>query len=963
VDGFSQSVFRAFWCKPHAKRVVALFITTIAVATAQQHIHAQVVTTKEPASQATSSSLPNAPEPRQNLTLDPSTIPQAIELPPEHTDTAILQSNLSSKHGNVYQLSGDVEIDYRDHILRADNITYNKETGDCELLGHIRVTGGNNDEYIQATHGSYNLQTNTGTFYDVTGSTGLVSSTDDTHRQSFQSPNPFLFSGRMVVKTGPENYDVYDGAVTSCALPRPDWQLFSHHFSVNDKRARASNSVFRVLGIPLLPLPYVTHPTDTTDRQSGILIPVLGFSSASNNTGSKGLSVGEQAYLTLGRSADVTVGLLYYSLRGFSENATIRYRGPGDDFFNAHFSALQDRGFDTTATLTSQNGQTTTVPLYVNQGGQDVTTSFRWKLRPTTRFAGDAEYLSSYVYRQVFTENFNQSVSTDITSTIYAIDQQHGYSTDIRFDRYEGLKVVPIPVQNRLGEEVKVFHAPSIDFSALDRRINGTPFLWHLDASAAGLKRIQPNFKTSGMVERLDVRPEILLPLHFDGWSILASGAAHETFYSRSRRVPYVLNPHPANPPNATPVELTDPVNRIAAELNIDIRPPAMERTFTVPTKLQWLLGTEMRHTIEPEISYHAAGGINNFLQILRFDTDDLASDTNELNYAFTQHLYFRPRPIRAKNTPSHCQIAPNSTTTSLENTPISPEDLAPEGTALNEQSTAVEPVPQAANDANGIPNASATAPDLPTRTHRNKKDLCADDGLTPQKEWFSWKIQQKFFFDSTFGNAVLNNGRNIFDTTLALSGVAFLTEPRDLSPVISRMRFRTSGHTDFEWDLDYDTGAKKINSSNIYLDIHEKNFFGGLSYALLNAPGRTYTETINPTTNTATGLTTSAVANFSQMRLLAGFGSPSKPGLALASGAGLDLHSGGLIAPNTVDTSGLLQYLTVQASYNWNCCGFAVEYRKYDLGDIRNEGAYRFNFTLANIGTAGNLRRSESLF
>ncbi|MEO6923647.1 MAG: hypothetical protein ABI142_07465, partial [Bryocella sp.] len=397
---------------------------------------------------------------------------------------------------------------------------------------------------------------------------------------------------------------------------------------------------------------------------------------------------------------------------------------------------------------------------------------------------------------------------------------------------------------------------------------------------------------------------------------------------------------------------------RLSAEMNIDVRAPTLERTYNVPQRWQWLLGSEVRHTIEPKISYHAVGGINNFLHILRFDTEDLAADTNELNYAFTQHLYFRPRAPRLK---PNCEVnAPASTTqTTATDAAESPEDLSPEGAALNAQSTAMEPVPQSANDANGIPNASASAPDMPTRTHAHPKNPCAV--VPPQKEWFSWKIQQKFFFDTTFGNAVLNNGRNIFDTTLALSGIAFLTEPRDLSPIISRMRVRTSGHSDFEWDLDYDTGAKKINSSNVFLDVHEKNFFGGISYALLNAPGRTYIERI--TKDTVTGLTTSAVANFSQMRLLTGFGSPSKPGLALAGGAGLDLHAGTKITPNTVDRSGVVQYLTVQASYNWNCCGFSVEYRKYNLGDIRDEGAYRFNFTLANIGTAGNLRRAESLF
>jgi LPS-assembly protein len=39
------------------------------------------------------------------------------------------------------------------------------------------------------------------------------------------------------------------------------------------------------------------------------------------------------------------------------------------------------------------------------------------------------------------------------------------------------------------------------------------------------------------------------------------------------------------------------------------------------------------------------------------------------------------------------------------------------------------------------------------------------------------------------------------------------------------------------------------------------------------------------------------------------------------------------------------------------------VEYRKYELGTARNENSYRFNFTLANIGTAGNLRRAQQVF
>ena len=41
----------------------------------------------------------------------------------------------------------------------------------------------------------------------------------------------------------------------------------------------------------------------------------------------------------------------------------------------------------------------------------------------------------------------------------------------------------------------------------------------------------------------------------------------------------------------------------------------------------------------------------------------------------------------------------------------------------------------------------------------------------------------------------------------------------------------------------------------------------------------------------------------------------------------------------------------------------FTLEYRKYELGTARNDNGYKFNFTLANIGSAGNLRHSDQVF
>jgi LPS-assembly protein len=895
-----------------------------------QHLHAQGVTTEEPPAPQSSQTASQQP------TADLSTIPHAFLLPTGPApESAVLESDLpQSKHGDIYSASGNVVLTYGDHALRADNLTYNDATDDVTAEGHVVLTGGENDEHIEATHGTYNLRTQTGRFYEVNGSVGMsrassapattttnagIAAPNTAHLPGYQTSNPFLFEGRVVVKTGPMDYTVYNGSVTSCLLPNPDWQLFARRITMDSGKAKAVNSTFKLLGLPLLFFPYVTHPVDSQQRQSGLLIPVLGYSSASKNTGSKGLTIGEEVYLPLGRSADLTIGTLYYSLRGFSENGTFRYHGVGDDLFNAHFSALQDRGF------------TTDTGVYTNQGGEDITSSFRRQLTTHVRAIGDAEYLSSYIYREAFTENFNQAVSTDITSILYLTQQKNGYSLDGRIDRYEGLKVVQTATNP--GEEVKIYHAPSIDFTGLDHQIPGTRLLWSVTASAAGLKRVQPNFSTAGITERLDLRPEIALPLAFGGWHTLSSIAVRETAYSRSRQVPYGNN--------AIPVELQTPLNRADVDINVDIRPPVIERTFTVPERWRRIFGDQVRHTVEPDITYRNVHGIDNFLSVMRFDDVDLASDTDELEYGVTQHLYFRAHTPKSPTPKPGCPAKPAASSTASD-TPLT---STPVVDVLN-------PDEQATSDANGIPNASATAPDQPTRTHVRKADPCAPAPTIPaQQEWFSWQLAQKHFFEPTFGGAVINSRRNIFDTTLAFSGIAFLTQPRSISPLKSRMRFRTSSHADIAWDFDYDTGARKFTSSNTFLDVHQGRFFGGFSYARLNAPGKTYTEVINTTTNTVTGLTSSAISNFSQMRFLLGYGKPSEPGLSTAVSAGIDLNLGSA------------QYITIQTSYNWNCCGLSVEYRKYDLGTIRDEGAYRFNFTLANIGTAGNLRRAESLF
>ncbi|MEO6911214.1 MAG: LPS assembly protein LptD [Edaphobacter sp.] len=788
--------------------------------------------------------------------------PEAIVVPPaDNTVTVVMESDTQSKVGTRYVLDGNVVITYGNHRVEADHIEYDSATGELDATGHLKATGGANHESILASHGTINLNRQTGRFYDVSGSVGLKTVG---HRVVYANGRPFLFTGRVVVKKGPQEYAIYGGTVTSCQLEHPDWLLYAGRFEVNGEKASAHNSIFHLFNLPLLYMPYVTHPVNTEQRQSGLMIPVIGASST------KGLILGEQIYWAINRSTDLTVGVEYFSLRGWAQMATFHSRGLGNDFVTARYSGLLDRGYVT-------GGQP------VDQGGQDVVLSGRHDVSAQTRAVADVEYLSSYPYREAFTENFNQAVSTDIVSTAYGVHQANGFASDIRADRYQGLKRVAVPATPTTpavpAQEVRIFHAPTVEISSTDHAVGGSGLLWNVESSAAGLKRVQPDFVSGGVTERFDVHPEISYPLKLGEWQVLPSLGMRETLYSRSLK-----DRHDAQD---TSIESRSGLSRSDVEAQVDLRPPVIERTFDSKF-VEKVFGHALRHTVEPNIKYRYVSGVGNFLNVLRFDDVDIVSDTNEIQYGVTQRLFLRPGKEKAK--------------------------------------------PCKAADVGGDADQDS--------------DSDAGSNGCGGEEWISWRVAQKYFFDEQFGGAVVRGRRNIFDTTLNWSGIAFLTEPRAISPLISRLRVRTSEKLDVEWDFDLDTGAKKFTANNVLLNMHEGNMFAGLSYARLNAPGRSYTQGI-----------ASSVSDFDQLRMLLGYGSPTKPGIGVAANVGLDLNQG------SSQHGGLVQYGALQTSYNWDCCGFSVEYRKYELGSVRNENVYRFNFTLANIGAAGNLRRAERLF
>jgi LPS-assembly protein len=142
------------------------------------------------------------------------------------------------------------------------------------------------------------------------------------------------------------------------------------------------------------------------------------------------------------------------------------------------------------------------------------------------------------------------------------------------------------------------------------------------------------------------------------------------------------------------------------------------------------------------------------------------------------------------------------------------------------------------------------------------------------------------------------------------------------------------------EWDADYDFKSRRLDASNIFADYRRDNVFTSIGYSTLQALNANFTTNLD-----------SQVTKYNLLRLLLGYGAPTRRGLSIAANAGYDL------------TQDALLYGGVETSYNLDCCGLVFEWRRRALGSVPNENQYSFNFTLAGIGAAGNLTHAERIF
>ncbi|MFN2579124.1 MAG: LPS-assembly protein LptD [Pyrinomonadaceae bacterium] len=534
----------------------------------------------------------------------PATKIQGIQPGDELHVSCARESVTGTKEARVEVCEGAVDARIGTFRLQADKIT----TYDAKNLvvadGNVVFDQGD-QQRITGSHAEWNYKTKTGFFEN---STGYTNQTNDGTRMYFIADRVERVSLTTIVLTNVE--------ITACDEEKPKWSFHAKKARIKTgDRARITSPTFRIKNVPVMYLPYASMSLKHIDRASGFLTPTFSVS------GQKGSRISEAYYLTLGRSADVTLRGDLFSKRGIGIGGDLRTRANSRSFLNMGFYAVKDRIFGP-----KKDAQ------HPDQGGSSFYIDAVHYFPNGFLAAADVNITSSLAFRQIFSDSIQQAISPEERSQVFLNKNYNAYSFNVRMNSQA------TSLQN---SQIRIRELPSI---SLDRRPSPLPWLkkiplyYSFESAAEGVSRKETpgDFSsfvagagrspiiTPSVVQRLDLHPSVELPLSFGGWSLTATAGARATYYSNS------IDP-------TTQFVSARDVIRGYGEFELDLRPPALARNFGRSDG-----SVRFRHVIEPYLIYRRVAGIDNFHQIIRFDYVDAIADTNEIEYGITNRFFTR---------------------------------------------------------------------------------------------------------------------------------------------------------------------------------------------------------------------------------------------------------------------------------------------------------------------------------
>src|SRR6266542_6800601 len=508
------------------------------------------------------------------------------------------------KGTQVSVCEGNVDARIGTYRLQADKVTVYDATNKVVAEGNVVFDQGD-QQRITGSRAEWNYKTKTGFFIN---STGFTNRTQDGTRLYFTADRIERVSLDTIIG---ENVDI-----TACEEEVPKWSFHAKRVKIKTgDRARIISPVFRVKKIPILYTPYASISLKRQDRSSGLLTPTFGGS------GAKGARFSEGYFLTLGRSADLTLRGDIYSKRGLGFGGELRTRANSRSFLNAGFFTVKDRIFGP-----KKDAQ------HPDQGGSSFYVHGVHYFPNGFLAVADVNVTSNLAFRQVFSDSIQQAISPEERSQVFVNKDYNDYS----FNFLARSQVTSLP-----NARIRIRELPSV---SIDKRatpldfFKKLPIYYSFEASAEGLSRKETvddliafrrdvggdPIVSPSIVQRLDYHPQLQVPLYFYGVSVTATAGGRVTFYSNS-----------IDPVNRS--ILSRNITRGYGEFELDVRPPALFKDFHRSNGSFFF-----RNLIEPYITYRRISGVNNFDRVLRFDYVVAVADTNEIEFGISNRFFTR---------------------------------------------------------------------------------------------------------------------------------------------------------------------------------------------------------------------------------------------------------------------------------------------------------------------------------
>jgi LPS-assembly protein len=510
---------------------------------------------------------------------------------------SISSSGPQIRQGDIYIADNDVDITYGDMRLRADHVEFNNATSEAAVRGHVQFDFEN--QHIEGDEAQFNVRSGRGTFRHVHG---MVKIERRPNPYVLITENPLYFEAQEVERVSQDVYIVRHSWFTVCDPTQPTWQFFAPHAKITlQQHVALINSNFRLYRVPLIWLPYATTPAGTRVRQSGFLIPIVG------NSNSKGFVIGDSFYWAPKTWLDTTLGLEYFSRRGWAQRGEIRMKPFENTSLKYSYYGVIDRGIP---------GPDITVQ---NQGGHQQQVEVQSLWNGGWRFIADVNQLSSLTFRLAFADTYGDAINSEIRSAIFLTNNFRGFSFNVAsLNDRSYLELSP-------PNSVILRNAPEVRFSSVEQAPwHRLPVYFSFESFAGAVHREDEFIDTPNFVARTEFASKVTIPFHFGPWlGVTTSAAFRTTFYGDSL--------------SAASTVSGDSITRNIGEFAVELRPPTLERIFGRPHAHH-----RYKHTIEPAVTYRYVTGVNDFAEFIRFDSNATLTNTNEIEYGITQRLYVK---------------------------------------------------------------------------------------------------------------------------------------------------------------------------------------------------------------------------------------------------------------------------------------------------------------------------------